>query len=156
MMMNDMEMSSFHITVVNFLYALFCGVVIGVEREVKRKRAGIKTNTLICIGSALITTFSMLTSRESGEQVRIVAQIVSGVGFLGAGAIIQAPGDKVSGLTTAALIWVVSGLGIGIGMGHGPTCAFLSVFLVVLTHIITLAERRYFPRREVAEAEPIL
>ena len=141
------ELQLLSISLLHLSYAALCGGLIGLEREVKKKRAGLKTNLLICVGSTLVTTFSLNASREYGEQVRIVAQIVSGVGFLGAGAIIRAPDDRVSGLTTAALIWLVSAIGIGIGMGHGPTCVLLTVILVGIVHLITKIERKYFPRQ---------
>lgn len=133
-----------HTMLVNFVCAVFCGGIIGLERECKKKHAGLKTNLLICIGATIITTFSMMASREMGEQVRIVAQIVSGVGFLGAGAIIRSTDDRISGLTTAALIWVVAAIGIGIGMGHGLTCCVLAAAVVSIVHLVTFVERKYF------------
>jgi putative Mg2+ transporter-C (MgtC) family protein len=104
------------------LYALICGGIIGLERELKNKAAGIKTNMLICLGAALYTSTSVMITSEAGgsaqaDPSRIAAQIVSGIGFLGGGAIIQSRGG-ITGLTTAATIWVVAAIGVCIGIGH--------------------------------------
>lgn len=105
------------------VFAFICGGIIGLERELKHKAAGIKTNMLICVGAAIYSSISVLIaslfSSESyfGDPGRISAQIVSGIGFLGGGAIIQARGTIV-GLTTAASIWVVAAIGICVGLGY--------------------------------------
>src|ERR1700751_4326973 len=104
-------------------FAIICGGIIGLERELKNKPAGIKTNILICLGAAVYSSISILSSLAHsasgyyGDPSRIAAQIVSGIGFLGGGTIIQARGT-ILGLTTAATIWVVAALGICIGIGH--------------------------------------
>src|SRR5690242_20568202 len=110
-------------------FAILCGGVIGLERELKSKPAGIKTNMLICLGAALYTSVSVLLSMsisESGhygDPARVAAQIVSGIGFLGGGTIIQARGT-IQGLTTAATIWVVAAIGVCIGIGHSDIAIF--------------------------------
>src|SRR5687767_6603450 len=97
------------------LFAILCGGIIGLERELKNKPAGIKTNMLICLGASLYTSVSVMASQgiaESGhygDPSRVAAQIVSGIGFLGGGTIIQARGT-ITGLTTAATIWVVAAI----------------------------------------------
>jgi len=140
------EFEILEISLLHLLYAIFCGGLIGFERESKNKNAGLKTNLLICAGATLLTTFSMAASSAHGEQVRIIAQIVSGVGFLGAGAIIRSGNDRVSGLTTAAMIWLVAAIGIGIGMGYGPTCVVLTLILMGIVQLIYRLERRLFPQ----------
>lgn len=98
------------------------GGLIGLERELSGKPAGLRTNILICVGAALITDVSVAigeSARAAGGALaadpgRIAAQIVSGIGFIGAGTILQARGSVV-GLTTAATIWVVAGIGIAVG-----------------------------------------
>src|SRR3712207_3170052 len=95
------------------LVAIFCGGLIGLERELKGKPAGIKTNMLICLGATIYTCISVLISSSHsatghyGDPARVAAQIVSGIGFLGGGSIIQSRGT-IQGLTTAATIWVVA------------------------------------------------
>jgi putative Mg2+ transporter-C (MgtC) family protein len=100
------------------LLSLVLGGLIGWERELYDKPAGFRTNTLICVGSTLFTIFSLKTGTIPGtDSARIAAQIVSGIGFLGAGAIIRR-GEAVLGLTTAATIWFVASIGMGVGAGY--------------------------------------
>ena len=100
------------------LMAVACGGAIGFERELSRKPAGLRTNVLICVGAALF----MIVSRHIGggapytDPARLVAQVVTGIGFIGAGVILQSRGS-ISGLTSAATIFVVSAVGITIGEG---------------------------------------
>lgn len=102
--------------------SIILGGLIGFDREKKMKSAGIKTNILICLGSTLYTfmaylNFDKFNTFSQGDPSRVAAQIISGIGFLGAGAIIQARG-KIIGLTTAATIWVVAAIGVTIGSGY--------------------------------------
>jgi putative Mg2+ transporter-C (MgtC) family protein len=115
--------------------AAVCGAMIGLERELKDKPAGFRTNILICLGAAMYMAVGLLIVHEGGETAsdasRIAAQVVTGIGFLGAGCIIQERGH-VRGLTTAATIWVVAAIGIVSGAGF-PVLAFVSTIMVVLT-----------------------
>jgi putative Mg2+ transporter-C (MgtC) family protein len=100
--------------IIPILLAVACGFAIGLERELKHKAAGLRTNILICLGAAI---FTLISERMAGGQdsvTRIAAQIVTGVGFLGAGAVIQDRGG-VHGLTTAASIWLVASVGMACG-----------------------------------------
>ncbi|HUP00577.1 MAG TPA: MgtC/SapB family protein [Gemmatimonadota bacterium] len=125
---------------VKLVLAIGCGAAIGLEREMRDKPAGLRTHMLICIGSALITMVSLhvaitysRTQINIADPGRIAAQIVSGIGFLGAGTIIQARGS-VHGLTTAATIWVMAGIGLAIGSGaYAPAIATTLILLTVLT-----------------------
>lgn len=99
---------------VRLLVAASCGAVIGLEREYRRKSAGLKTLTLIAIASGLFTIVSV---QMGGEPSRIAAQVVTGVGFLGAGAIMHSR-LSIHGLTTAAVIFVVAGVGVSAGAGE--------------------------------------
>ena len=100
--------------------AVLLGGIIGFERELAGKPAGLRTNILICIGAALLMDVSMRVAIVDGQRVgdpgRIAAQIVSGIGFLGAGTILQGQG-VVTGLTSAATIWVVAAIGMTVGAG---------------------------------------
>jgi putative Mg2+ transporter-C (MgtC) family protein len=117
--------------VVPVLLAVGCGAVIGLERQLKHKPAGLRTNILICLGAAVFTIISEKMSLGSQDSVtRIAAQIVTGVGFLGAGAVIQDRGG-VHGLTTAATIWLVASIGMACG------ARFYS--LAVITTVIAIA-----------------
>jgi putative Mg2+ transporter-C (MgtC) family protein len=96
--------------------AIVIGSVIGAEREYRDKSAGFRTLVFICVGAALFTMFSLKIDPEDNP-ARIAAQIVSGVGFLGAGAILR-DHRRVVGLTTAAMIWLTAALGMGVGSGN--------------------------------------
>jgi putative Mg2+ transporter-C (MgtC) family protein len=96
------------------LLAICCGAAIGFERQLKRKPAGLRTNILICLGAAVFTIISGRMAGDKDSITRIAAQIVTGVGFLGAGAVIQDRGG-IHGLTTAATIWLVASIGMACG-----------------------------------------
>lgn len=114
---------------VKLLLAVICGGAIGLEREVTGKPAGLRTNILISVGSTMITMVSASVAHEVGDPGRIAAQVVTGVGFIGAGSIIQARGS-ITGLTTAATIWAVAGIGIAIGAGL-PILAVSSTVVIL-------------------------
>lgn len=141
---------------VKLLLSVACGAAVGVERELSDKPAGLRTNMLICVGSTLITMVSLhvaLTYAERQVNIadpgRIAAQIVSGVGFLGAGTIIQARG-AVHGLTTAATIWVMAGIGLAIGSGYFAPAIGTTVILVLILWVLGRMEDRLSkPRRFV-------
>jgi len=112
------------------LLAIVLGAVVGIERQVSGKSAGLRTNVLICLGAAVFTIISKQMASGSTDVTRIAAQIVTGVGFLGAGAIIQDTGG-VRGLTTAATIWLVASIGMACGAGYYALAA-ISTLLAVL------------------------
>ena len=123
---------------VQIIFALLLGGLVGYEREVKHKAAGLKTNIMICIGATLYTTISMINlSGESAliDPNRVSAQIVSGIGFLGAGAIIHGRGS-VTGLTTAATIWVVAAIGYTIGVGYPLVATLFSITVLFVLKLI--------------------
>jgi putative Mg2+ transporter-C (MgtC) family protein len=118
--------------------AALLGGIIGLEREMSGKPAGLRTNILICVGAALLTELSISAARSFGadgapsDPTRIAAQIVSGIGFLGAGTIIQARGT-VTGLTSAATLWVVAAIGIAAGAGaYVPAVGGTALVIAVL------------------------
>ena len=125
--------------------AALCGAIIGLERELKGKPAGFRTNILICLGAAMYMSVGLLLTHEGGaagsDPARIAAQVVTGIGFIGAGCIIQER-RRVIGLTSAATIWVVAAIGIISGAGF-PVLAFISAVMVVLT----LAALGWFEKR---------
>jgi putative Mg2+ transporter-C (MgtC) family protein len=118
--------------------ALALGAIIGMERELSDKAAGLRTNILICMGSCLFMIVSKnFTGILNADPTRIAAQIVTGIGFIGAGAIMH-QGEQVSGLTTAATIWVVSAIGMAVGVGDYSIGA--------ATTVMTLLVQVLFPR----------
>lgn len=128
----------------NLLAAGLCGAIIGIERKVKNKPAGLKTMMLISIGSMLFTESALLL--PGMDPLRVTGQIVSGIGFLGAGVIIRGAGDKVNGLTTAALVWVSSSLGVLSGLGYGLYAIGVSVIVTGLVLGVGYLETKLFPR----------
>ncbi|MGH7457840.1 MAG: MgtC/SapB family protein [Longimicrobiaceae bacterium] len=151
------------------LLASVLGGVIGLERELSGKPAGLRTNLLICVGAALLTELSIsvadhanLRNLESGtvfraDPARIAAQIVSGIGFLGAGTILQARGN-VLGLTTAATIWVVAAIGMAVGAREYLTAigatAIVFFALRTLSRIEGFVLRRRGERRYLVRTHP--
>jgi putative Mg2+ transporter-C (MgtC) family protein len=121
------------------LMAFVCGAVVGFERERGHKPAGLRTQILICVGSAIFTVISMSAPLGAREPARIAAQIVTGVGFLGAGSILR-DRYQITGLTTAATIWTVSAIGIV----AGALALSVAVFLVLASfrHAETLFSGR--------------
>jgi putative Mg2+ transporter-C (MgtC) family protein len=112
------------------LVSVLCGLIIGQERESKNKPAGLRTVTLICVGSTIFTLVSILiVAGSSNDPGRIAAQVVTGIGFLGAGAIIREHGTIV-GLTTAATIWVTAAIGVVIGSGYAVAGVALTLVVV--------------------------
>ncbi len=124
------------------ILAVVFGGAIGLERELKGKPAGLRTNILICMGATLLTdvsiTISLVNGSRIGDPARLAAQIVSGIGFIGAGTIMQSSGT-VTGLTSAATIWVVAAIGIAVGSGNyvgaAGACALVTIVLAWLGRI---------------------
>jgi len=117
------------------LLAIVLGGLIGLERETREKPAGLRTNILICVGSAMMMILSKLIFQGSetpgNDLTRIAAGVITGIGFIGAGTIIQARGI-VHGLTTAATLWAVAGLGLVVGAGYYLE-AIIFTFLIIIT-----------------------
>ncbi len=128
-------LSVFPTFLVRAAFAVLCGAAIGIERERKGKPAGFRTNTLICLGATLYMLVAEFLFLKLGlgnsDPTRIASQVVTGIGFLGAGTIIQSRGT-ITGLTSAATIWVVAGIGLIIGAGF-PWLGLLCTALVLLT-----------------------
>ena len=127
------------------LLAAGLGAAIGIERELRQKPAGLRTNILIAVGAALFTIVSVEMASAGGTSDRIAAQIVTGIGFLGAGAILRGRAS-VHGMTTAATIWVNAAVGMAAGAGY-PLMATIAtaitlVVLLALAPIDALLERR--------------
>ncbi|MBA9086430.1 putative Mg2+ transporter-C (MgtC) family protein [Fontibacillus solani] len=125
--------------VIKLCTALLFGLFIGIDRQLKQKPLGIKTSMVICIASCLVTIVSIEAfakfagpDHPNMDPMRLAAQIVSGIGFLGAGAILRRSNEGISGLTSAAMIWAASGIGIAIGTGFYVE-ASLAVILLILS-----------------------
>ncbi len=127
--------------------AIILGGLIGLDRESKNKSAGFKTHILICLGATLYTAVSFLNLSAGHGNVdpnRVAAQIVSGIGFLGAGAIFRSHGT-ISGLTTAAGIWVVAAVGVAIGSGYIVSATIFTVTVLIVLKILDPLHRYLRP-----------
>lgn len=142
-------------TVARLGLAALLGGVIGLERELRGKSAGLRTNMLICFGSALFTVLSYeLASKYSGDHTRIAAQIIPGIGFIGAGSILHSRGS-VSGLTTAATIFVVASVGMAAGGGLYLPAIFATGIILVALKLLGLAEAKLEKKAALVHYEVI-
>lgn len=130
-------------TMARLVLAAFLGGMIGLEREFKHKPAGLRTNLFMCFGSALFTILSFeLASLFPGDHTRIAAQIIPGIGFIGAGSILHSRGS-VQGLTTAATIFVVASVGMAAGGGLYLIAIFSTMVILVALSLLGWAEERF-------------
>ncbi len=119
-------------------FAFIIGAVIGIEREFRSKPAGFRTMILICVGSCLYTILSKEANATSSD--RIASNIVTGIGFIGAGVIFK-EGITVNGLTTAALIWITAALGMAIGYHNYPLAVVVSIMVVIVLFVLEPVQR---------------
>lgn len=140
------------------------GLIIGLERELKRKPAGLKTSLVISVVSCLLTIVSIQSAymfpdsgnvRITMDPLRLAAQIVSGIGFLGAGVILRRGNDSISGLTTAAMIWGAAGIGIAVGAGFFIE-AFAGVALLIISVELMPFLMRSFGPKQLRKKEIML
>src|SRR6187401_891893 len=134
--------------VVLVLTSVVCGAIVGAEREKHEKPAGLRTLILVCLGSTSFTLASYAFTTTAGDSGRVAAQIVTGIGFLGAGAILHGSG-LVRGMTTAATIWAMAATGMVVGIGYAGAGLGLSLLVrVVLTVALALERRALGAERE--------
>lgn len=124
----------------DLLLSVLLGFVIGYERKLRSKEAGIRTHTIVCFGAALMMVISKHAFDGSADSARVAAQIVSGVGFLGAGMIVYRQ-HEVYGLTTAAGVWATAGIGMACGAGQYILAAGATLILVFVQAILHLPLR---------------
>ena len=139
--MSDIEI------VLKLVLAVILGGVIGLEREYRGVSAGFRTHALVCLGATLFTLMSILIAGSRVDASRIAAGIVTGIGFLGAGAIFQSK-DRVRGLTTAADLWVVGAAGIAIALGY-----YIAAITAIVLVLLMLILGRYFKERNLKRKE---
>lgn len=132
---------------IRLITAMFLGGLIGFERERLGKEAGIRTYALVCLGSALVMVVSVEIHRifhgtAEVDPSRIAAQVVTGIGFIGAGAIIRSA-EKIRGLTTAAGIWTAAGIGLACGVGLYVPAVLATVFALVILVIFSKIDKLF-------------
>lgn len=129
--------------------AIVLGMIIGIDREKKLKTAGVKTQVLICLGATLymcVSEMNVIAHGGTSDPNRIAAQVVSGIGFLGAGAILQSRG-AIYGMTTAATIWVVAAMGVAIGSGYVFSATLFGFTTLIVLNLIDPILRIVQPER---------
>jgi putative Mg2+ transporter-C (MgtC) family protein len=145
--LSDLELTQ------RLLLAALLGGLLGLEREWRNKDAGLRTNILITMGSALFTLMSIeLTDAANGDPSRVAAQIVTGIGFLGAGAIMRTNGG-VQGLTTAATIWVNAAIGVAVGGGEYHIAVLATVITLAVLLVLQPIEK-YIDYRHTLRSKP--
>lgn len=125
--------------IIQFLLAVLWGGIIGAEREYRSKSAGFRTMIMISLGACFFTIISKMIGAPNNAD-RIASNIVSGIGFLGAGVIFRGE-NRINGITTAATIWVVAAVGMGIGAGYYFAAACSSVFMILILVLLPYLER---------------
>jgi putative Mg2+ transporter-C (MgtC) family protein len=124
------------------LMACFLGALVGLQREIKRKAAGVRTNLLICMGSAFFTLLSAVLAGDANpDKGRVASNIVQGIGFLGAGLILHNR-SRVSGLTSAASVFVVASIGMACGAGLYAAAAVAAIIVIMALEVVGFLERR--------------
>lgn len=143
-------------TLLKIIVALGLSLIIGIEREIKRKPIGLKTSAVIATFSCLLTVISieaayLVPARDdinvTMDPLRLAAQIVSGIGFLGAGAILRKDNDNITGLTTAAMIWGSASIGIAVGAGFYVEAIFAVIAIMLVIEGLAPALNKIGPKR---------
>ena len=139
-------------TLARLVVAAILGGIIGLERQLRHKPAGLRTNMFICFGAAMFTVLSRQLAGTEADSARIAAQIIPGIGFIGAGSILHARGS-VTGLTTAATLFVVASVGMAAGGGLYLTACFATAMILIALALLGRLERVYELRTIVTTYE---
>lgn len=133
--------------IIRLLLAALLGMVVGYEREKQNQPAGLRTHAILALGACLAMTISINIAMQfypdvpNGDPGRLAAQVVSGIGFLGAGAILRY-GTNVKGLTTATSLWTIAIVGLGVGAGHYFSAVGTTVILIIVLALLNILEKR--------------
>src|SRR5579863_6179103 len=132
------------VSIARLVLATILGGLIGLERQLKHRPAGLRTNLFICLGAAMYTLLSdELAVEHIGDHTRIAAQIIPGIGFIGAGSILHARDKLITGLTTAATIFVVASVGMAVGGGLYLTSIFATGLILLCLYLLGRAEEKF-------------
>lgn len=134
--------------ILRIVISLLAGMIIGFERQWHNKSAGLRTNTLVAIGASLYVIISTQLTQESGDVTRIISQVVTGIGFLGAGIIFR-EGLNVHGLTTAATVWCSSAVGCMAGAGFFTETIIATLTIVSINTILMPIDKWLNNRKKV-------
>ena len=139
-------------TLARLVVAAILGGIIGLERQLRHKPAGLRTNMFICFGAAMFTVLSRQLAGTEADSARIAAQIIPGIGFIGAGSILHSRGS-VTGLTTAATLFVVASVGMAVGGGLYLTACFATAIILIALALLGRLERTYALRTALTAYE---
>lgn len=132
--------------------SILCGGLIGLERQVLGKPIGIRTSILICVGTQVFVWLGVVLASEGGDPSRVLGQVVTGIGFLGAG-VILARGGTITGVTSAAVVWILAGIGATVGAGRPNEAIALALVAIAILIGVRLIER-VFKRLAQSPDEP--
>ena len=130
---------------------VFCGGIIGIERQLRGKPAGIRTSILICLGTQVFISLALAYKEVTPDPSRVLGQVVTGIGFLGAG-VMMAKEDIVIGVTSAAIIWILAGIGAAIGLGYYAGALALTIVSVSVLLGVEALENSFRKLRRGAHA----
>jgi len=141
---------------IKLVVATFLGAIIGLERESHGKEAGFKTYSLVCLGSALmmivsIDVFNIFKNVAQVDPGRIAAQAVTGIGFIGAGAIIRSQQGSIKGLTTAAGIWSACAIGLACGLGLYKQAVMTTILVLIVLVLFSKVQRKILSKKQQGE-----
>jgi len=135
--------------VVRLVFAAIFGGILGFDREMKHKTAGLRTHMLVSLGAALFILIPLQSHASMQDMSRVLQGLIAGIGFLGAGAIIKVlENHEAKGLTTAASLWMAAAIGIAMGMGHGMTALLATFLALIILSVIPVLEKRIGTRKE--------
>lgn len=136
---------------IRIIFAIILGSIIGLERELTNKSAGLRTQIMVCLGACIFTILSIhgfataVTLYPLGDPSRVAAQIITGIGFIGAGTVLR-QGLTVTGLTTASTLWIVAAIGMACGCGKISIAVVSTILSVAILVLIRIFERKLLPR----------
>lgn len=149
-------------TFIQLLIAMILGGILGLERELRRKEAGLRTYALVSLGSALFTIIGLASFQQfitksgvSFDPSRVINAVATGIGFIGAG-IIMHKGSHIEGLTTAAGLWLASAIGVAVGAGLQWTAFYATILGVIILSGLRLAEEKVLKKKTDTETEVVL
>jgi len=137
---------------IRLVVTVFCGGIIGLERQLRGKPAGIRTSILICLGTEIFISLGVYLNADTVDPSRVLGQVVTGIGFIGAG-VIMGKENIVKGVTSAAIIWVLAAIGAAIGFGLLSAAIVLAVLTVVVLVGVELLESTFLKLRRGAHAK---
>ncbi|PCI93093.1 MAG: hypothetical protein COB15_16910 [Flavobacteriales bacterium] len=131
------------------MVCVFCGFVVGFERQLFGKPAGIRTSILICLGTYIFVSLSVVVTNAVSDPARVIGQVVTGVGFLGAGVMFFSTRGSVVGLTSAAIIWLLASVGCMVALGYHRAAILISILMIAILLSMSALDKFVFKMKDV-------